>query len=131
MKPSRAIQRSHERTATSARARDAGLFRRRRQVALVGAQVLVAEVGQLEGVAARVQEDDELLELGVIGSDRVRAAVRLELKPADVFVRRGLQIDGHDEAGCMLTQMPPVTGGSPKRSFQLWESGGGFVPLTF
>jgi hypothetical protein len=84
-------------------------------VALVGAQVLMAEVGELQRVAGGGQEAEELTQLRVIGSDRVRAAVRLQLKPADVFVRGGLQIVGHVEAACMLPH--PATGAG---IFDMW-----------
>src|ERR1700686_5586489 len=49
-----------------------------------------------------LQKTDQLIELGRVGSDRVRAAVRFELKPAEVFSGGGLQIECHVEAVCML-----------------------------
>src|SRR5258707_1120565 len=48
------------------------------------------------------QKNDQLVQLGLIGPDRVRAAVRFELKPAEIFSGGGLQIDCHVEAVCML-----------------------------
>src|SRR5260370_33379455 len=48
------------------------------------------------------KEIDELLDFGRVGPDRVRTAVRFELKPAEVFSGGGLQIECHVEAVCML-----------------------------
>ena len=44
IRPSLAIQRSHERMATSARAREAGLLSRPGEVPLIRAQVVMAEL---------------------------------------------------------------------------------------
>jgi hypothetical protein len=71
---------------------------------LVGAKILVAKVGELKGVTRGAQKAHQFLELAFVGSDRVRAAVRFQLKPANVFVRGGLQIDCHVEAEVMLSQ---------------------------
>src|SRR5438128_341461 len=72
------------------------------EMALVCTQVLVAQVRGGQRVAVGGEERQELAELGLISANRVRAAVRLELKPADVFRRGGLQVVGHIEAVCML-----------------------------
>src|SRR5712692_7523242 len=48
------------------------------------------------------QERGQPRQLGLIGAYRVRAAVRFQLKPADVFRDRGLQVVEHIEAACML-----------------------------
>src|ERR1051326_9620722 len=74
----------------------------------------MTQVGELQGVAVLVQKGDELLQLRVISADRVGTPVGFELEPADVLIRRGLEIDGHDEADAMLSQerARPVEDGS-------------------
>ena len=60
------------------------------------------QLRQHQGVAFGGQEAHELSKLGLIRANRVRTAVRFELKPAYVLIRGGLQIEGHVEAECML-----------------------------
>ena len=71
-------------------------------MALIGAQVVVAQTIELEGVIVCCQEFAEFAQLGLVSADRVRAAVRFQLKPAEVFRSCGLQIEWHVEAACML-----------------------------
>jgi hypothetical protein len=73
-----------------------------RKVALICAQIFVAQVGKREGMSVRGQERHQPVQLGLICPNRVRTPVRLELKPADVFRSCGLQVVGHIEAACML-----------------------------
>ena len=53
-------------------------------------------------MAVRRKKSEQLANLGLICADRVRAAVRFKLKPAEIFSRSGLQIENHVEAVCML-----------------------------
>ena len=62
----------------------------------------MAQLVDFEGVPIRCEESEQLADLGVIGADRVRAAVRFELKPAEIFVRGGLQGEWHVEAELMI-----------------------------
>src|SRR5450756_1330140 len=71
-------------------------------MALIRTQVIVAQVCDRERMVVGGQKTDQPVELGCIGPDRVRAAVRFELKPAEVFSGGGLQIECHIEAVCML-----------------------------
>jgi hypothetical protein len=71
-------------------------------MALIRTQVVVAQVLDRERMVVGGQKTDQPVELGRIGPDRVRAAVRFELKPAEVFSGGGLQIECHIEAVCML-----------------------------
>ena len=71
-------------------------------MALIGAKVVVAQLVDQQGVVVGLEKDNQLAELGLICADRVRAAVRFELKPAKIFGRGGLQIVWHVEADCML-----------------------------
>jgi hypothetical protein len=71
-------------------------------MALICAQVVVTEIIEDEGMIVGRQEFAELAQFGLIGSDRVRAAVRFQLKPAEVFRSGGLQVEWHIEAACML-----------------------------
>ena len=61
-----AIQRSHERTATSARAREADSLQAACEVALIRAQVVVSQVIHGERVVVSFQKSDQLVELGRI-----------------------------------------------------------------
>ncbi len=72
------------------------------QMALIGAQVVVAHIGDRQRVVVASQKIDQLFDFGRVGADRVRAAVRFELKPAEIFSGGGLQIECHVEAVCML-----------------------------
>src|SRR5450759_5294019 len=71
-------------------------------MALIRTQVVVAQVLDRERMVVGGQKTDQPVELGCIGPDRVRAAVRFELKPAEIFSGGGLQIECHVEAVCML-----------------------------
>ena len=71
-------------------------------MSLIGAQILVAKLLDLEGVAVLGQESEQLANFCVIGADRVRAAVGFELKPSQVFIRSGLQGEWHVEAAHMI-----------------------------
>ena len=69
---------------------------------MIGAQVVVNQSIEHESVIVCGQEFAELSQLGLVRADRVRAAVRFELKPAEIFSGGGLQIECHVEAVCML-----------------------------
>jgi hypothetical protein len=60
------------------------------EVALIGAQVFMAQVAEREGMSIGGQERGQPCQLGLIRAHRVRAAVRFQLKPADVFRDGGL-----------------------------------------
>ena len=65
-------------------------------------KVFVSQRVDLERMAVLPQEPEQPANLGVICTDRVRAAVGFELKPAKVFMRGGLQGEWHVEAGHMI-----------------------------
>jgi hypothetical protein len=67
-------------------------------VALIGAKVLMAKALDVERVPFRGQETEQPANLRVVRADRVRTAVGFELKPAEIFVRCGLEGEWHDEA---------------------------------
>jgi hypothetical protein len=67
-------------------------------MSLVCAQIFVTQQIDREGVTAGDKKIEQLADLGFICADRVRTAVRFKLKPAEVFGRSGLQIEGHVEA---------------------------------
>jgi hypothetical protein len=48
------------------------------------------------------EKADQLVEFGLVGTDRVRAPIGFELKPAEILRCGGLQIECHVEADCML-----------------------------
>src|ERR1700676_3364045 len=84
-------------------------------MSLIRAQVVVPQIRDRERVVVTGQEVDELFDLGRISSDRVRAAVRFELKPAEIFSGGGLQIDCHVEAVRMLAHSKEMRGAAPIR----------------
>jgi len=69
---------------------------------LIRPQVLMPEAGDVKRMAVLGEKSEQPANLGVISAHRVRAAVGLELKPADVFMSSGLQGEWHVEAGHMI-----------------------------
>jgi 1-acyl-sn-glycerol-3-phosphate acyltransferase len=67
-------------------------------MALEGSEVLMVEVIHQEAVVAAGEELGEPPQLPGVGADGVGASVGLQLKPADVFVYRGLEGERHGEA---------------------------------
>src|SRR5579864_5226000 len=74
---------------------------------LVSAQVFVAQSVNRQRVALGGEETQQPADFGVVGANCVRAAVRFELKPTDVFSRCGLKGEGHVEAMVMIINEPP------------------------
>src|SRR5205807_7306949 len=69
---------------------------------LIGAQVLVTQICHLQRMAVVGEESAETADVVRIGANRVRAPVGLELKPAEIFVGRGAEIECH---GCRRLRM--------------------------
>jgi hypothetical protein len=64
-------------------------------VTLIGAEIVVPQIFDGQRVAIGGEKRDQLPELGLICADRVRAAVRFELKPAEIFGGGGLEVEWH------------------------------------
>jgi hypothetical protein len=73
-----------------------------REMALIRAEIFVAEMIDVERMAVRGEKAKQLVDFGVVSANRVRAAVGLELKPSEIFISCGLQGEGHVEAAPMI-----------------------------
>src|SRR2546422_1280329 len=76
------------------------------------------------------EKSHQLADLRVVGANRVQASVGFELKPSNVFVRGGLQVEWHVEAGHMIIEeeVGALRVMSPSRELELESDGFGFDP---
>ena len=65
---------------------------------MISAQVFVPQIPERQRVAVGGEKRRQSSKLARVGPDRVRAAVGLQLEPAQIFGGSGLQIDCHVEA---------------------------------